>query len=81
MLLHVCFAAQMAERFGVFVYGQTAYTVEVTHLDSQGFTSWWQTGDAGSQKIHCRSNFPTAALLSHRNGGCILCILPTGPIL
>ncbi len=64
-------------KYGAFACGQISYTVEITDLDSQGFTSWWQTGNAEAQKIHCRSKFPTAALLSHRNGDCILCMLPT----
>lgn len=47
---------------------QTAYTVEITELNSQGFTSWWQTGAPGAQKINCRSVCPCSALLTHRNG-------------
>ncbi|BDA42255.1 Pheophorbide a oxygenase, chloroplastic [Coccomyxa sp. Obi] len=60
---------------------QTAYTVEITNLNSLGFTSWWQTADAGAQKIHCRSNFPTAALLSHRNGSSVGYFVPLAPNL
>lgn len=56
---------------------QTTYTVEITDFNAQGLTSWWQSGEANAQKIHCRSIFPCAALLSHRNGACSCCGLRT----